>query len=131
MDKRKPDTTDESGSTGRRTGVGAATSSGDTGQDHYGQTGYGQGGYDKGPEGEPPADYHSSDDGLKELLMERLHEDPDIDDSDVTVIVQGGVITLEGTVDNPRTRSTIENVADQIGIRSVQNNLRVLEPGGA
>lgn len=129
MEQRKPDTTDDSGSTGRRAGVGDAGKSKDSGQDHYGQTGYGQGGYDKGAEGDPSTDYQRSDDGLKEMLMERLQEDPDIDDSDVTIIVQGGVITLEGTVDSPRTRSTIESVADQLGIRSVQNNLRVQEPG--
>jgi len=77
------------------------------------------------PDGDPSTDYQRSDDGLKEMLMERLHEDPEIDDSDVTVIVQGGVITLEGTVDSPRTSRTIENVAEQLGIRAVQNNLRV------
>lgn len=123
MEKQKPDTTDDSGSAGRRAVTGEAARPADTGQDHYGQTGYGQGGYGQGNEGEP--DYLRSDDGLKERLLERLHEDPDIDESGVTVIVQGGVITLEGTVDSSRTRSTIENVAEQLGTLAVRNNLRV------
>jgi hypothetical protein len=41
------------------------------------------------------------------------------------VNVQGGKITLEGTVDSRRTKNAIEDVAEQIGAQDVQNNLRV------
>ena len=59
------------------------------------------------------------------MLCERLHDDPEIDASEVTVNVQGGKITLEGTVDSRRTKNAIEDVAEQIGSQDVQNNLRV------
>jgi osmotically-inducible protein OsmY len=123
MAKQIPDTADDSGSAGRRAVTGEAARPADTGQDHYGQTGYGQGGYGQGTDGEP--DYLRSDDGLKEMLLERLREDPDIDERDVTVIVQGGTITLEGSVDSARTRAAIENIAGQLGIQAVRNELRV------
>ena len=128
MAKQKPGTTEDSGSAGRQAGFGDAESPADTGQGHYGQTGYGEGGYGKGPDADPSDDYQHSDDGLKEMLLERLHEDPAIDESHITVIVQGGVITLEGTVDSPHSRSAVENVAEQLGIRAVHNNLRVEKP---
>jgi osmotically-inducible protein OsmY len=123
MAKQIPDTADDSGSAGRRAVTGEAARPADTGQDHYGQTGYGQGGYGQGTDGEP--DYLRSDDGLKEMLLERLREDPDIDERDVTVIVQGGAITLEGSVDSARTRTAIENIAEQLGTQAVRNELRV------
>jgi len=59
------------------------------------------------------------------MLCERLHDDPEIDASEVTINVQGGKITLEGTVDSRRTKNAIEDVAEQIGAQEVQNNLRV------
>ena len=62
------------------------------------------------------------------MLCERLHDDPEIDASEVTVSVQGGTITLEGTVDSRRTNA-IEDVAEQIGSQDVQNNLRVQKAG--
>jgi hypothetical protein len=66
---------------------------------------------------------------VKELLCERLHDDPEIDASEVTVNVQGGKITLEGTVDSRRTKNAIEDVAEQFGSQDVQNNLRVQKAG--
>jgi osmotically-inducible protein OsmY len=86
-----------------------AGESGDRGQ-HYG----------KGPKG-----YQRSDDRLKELICERLHDDPQIDPSEVTINVQGGKVTLEGTVDSRQTKNAIEDVAEQFGVQDVQNNLRV------
>ena len=67
--------------------------------------------------GKGPKGYQRSDDRLKEMLCERLHEDPDIDASDVSVDVQGGRVVFEGTVDSRRTKNLIEDV---------QNNLRVI-----
>ncbi len=75
--------------------------------------------------GKGPKNYQRSDERLKEMLCERLHDDPEIDASEVTVSVQGGKITLEGTVDSRRTKNAIEDVAEQLGSQDVQNNLRV------
>ena len=79
--------------------------------------------------GKGPKNYQRSDERVKEMLCERLHDDPEIDASEVTVNVQGGKITLEGTVDSRRTKNAIEDVAEQIGSQDVQNNLRVQKAG--
>jgi osmotically-inducible protein OsmY len=89
----------------------------------YAGQGYGQGMGEhrgKGPKG-----YQRSDERTKELLCERLREDPHIDPSEVTITVQGGKITLEGTVDSRQTKNAIEEVAEQFGTQDVQNNLRI------
>ena len=86
---------------------------------------YGEGQHrGKGPKG-----YQRSDERIKEMLCERLSEDPDIDPSDVTITVAGGMITLEGTVDSRQTKNAIEDIADQFGMQDVQNNLRVQRQG--
>jgi osmotically-inducible protein OsmY len=91
------------------------------------------GGYSQGPKGQHrgkgPKNYQRSDERVKEMLCERLHDDPDIDASEVTVSVQGGKIMLEGTVDSRRTKNAIEDVAEQFGSLEVQNNLRVQKAG--
>jgi osmotically-inducible protein OsmY len=93
----------------------------------YGSSGAGQGMH----RGKGPKNYQRSDERLKEMLCERLHEDPDIDPSEVTVNVQGGRITLDGTVDSRQAKHAIEEIADQLGIQDVQNNLRVSRMGAA
>ncbi len=93
---------------------------------------YGSGGGGQGMHrGKGPKNYLRSDERLKEMLCERLHDDPDIDASEVTVNVQSGRITLEGTVDSRQAKHAIEEVADQLGIQDVQNNLRVAKQGAA
>jgi hypothetical protein len=88
------------------------------------------GGFSQGQHrGKGPKNYQRSDERVKEMLCERLHDDPDIDASEVTINVQGGKITLEGTVDSRRTKNAIEDVAEQIGSQDVQNNLRVQKQG--
>jgi len=95
------------------------------GQQYGSSSGYSQGQH----RGKGPKNYQRSDERVKEMLCERLHDDPEIDASEVTVSVQGGKITLEGTVDSRRTKNAIEDVAEQIGSQDVQNNLRVQKAG--
>jgi hypothetical protein len=101
------------------------------GQQYGGGREYGtQGGQGPGlHRGKGPKNYQRSDERIKELLCERLHEDPNIDASEVTVNVQGGRITLEGTVEDRRTKNAIEDVAEQCGTQEVHNNLRVQRTG--
>src|SRR3954464_5160653 len=75
--------------------------------------------------GKGPKGYHRSDQRIKELLSERLRDDPHIDPSEVSITVQGGKITLEGTVDSRQAKNAIEDIADQFGTQEVQNNLKV------
>ena len=56
-------------------------------------------------------------------------EAPEIDPSEVSITVQGGKITLEGTVDSRQTKNAIEEAAEQFGVSDVQNNLRVQRGG--
>jgi osmotically-inducible protein OsmY len=75
--------------------------------------------------GKGPKGYQRSDERLKEMLCERLRDDPEIDPSEVTISVAAGRVTLEGTVDSRQTKNRIEDVAEQFGVQEVQNNLRV------
>lgn len=79
--------------------------------------------------GKGPKGYQRSDERLRELLCERLREDPNIDATDVSVNVESGRVMFEGTVDSRHTKNLIEDVADQFGVEDVQNNLRVVRPG--
>ncbi len=95
-----------------------------------GQYGGSRYGFGEGPHrGKGPKGYQRSDEWIKEMICERLREDPEIDASDVTVTVQGGRVTLEGTVDHRGTKNAIEDVAEQLGVSDVQNNLRVQRAG--
>ncbi len=93
-------------------------SSSSAGQYGYGSRGQGQ------HRGKGPKGYQRSDDRLKEIICERLADDPDIDASEISVSVSGGRVTLEGSVDSRRTKNLAEDVAEQFGIE-VHNNLRV------
>lgn len=72
-----------------------------------------------------PLNDQQIDERMRDILWERLRYDPAIDADDVTVSVESGRITLEGTVQSPRTRTDIEDVAEEIGVLDLQNNLRL------
>jgi osmotically-inducible protein OsmY len=112
-----------SGRADRDASQGWREPSGEGQQYDYGGTGLG------GHRGKGPKNYQRSDERIREMLSERLHDDPNIDASEVTVTVQGGRITLEGTVDSRQTKNAIEDVAEQLGTQDVQNNLRVQKAG--
>jgi osmotically-inducible protein OsmY len=102
---------------GGQSGGSQSNQSGQWGQDANRGMGQHRG---KGPKG-----YQRSDDRIKELICERLRDDPEIDPSEVTITVQGGKVTLEGTVDSRQAKNSIEDIAEQFGVQEVQNNLRV------
>lgn len=73
-----------------------------------------------------PKNYQRSDERLRELISDRLIEDPHIDSSEVSVEVKDGEVTLTGTVDDRRTKYQIEELVEQIhGVRDVDNRVRV------
>lgn len=74
--------------------------------------------------GKGPRSYQRSDERLREMICERLSEDPDIDASDITVNVKDGRVALDGTVDSRQSKNLAEDVAEQFA-GDVQNNLRV------
>ena len=96
-------------------------------QGSWGQSG-GSGQWGQGSglhRGKGPKGYQRTDERIKELICERLRDDPEIDPSEVSISVQGGKVTLEGTVDSRQAKNSIEDIAEQFGVQEVQNNLRV------
>lgn len=81
-----------------------------------------------GAQGRPSSDSTGdalSDDRLRELIRERLTEDPDLHAADVTLEVQDGRVTLTGSVDSQRTRDVVEQCVENCGARAVDNRLSV------
>jgi hypothetical protein len=116
--------------------AGSGQSSGYAGPG-YGYGGYGdtgrpsQGGssrFGQGPglhRGKGPKGYQRSDERLKEIISERLRDDPHVDASEITVNVSSGKVTLEGTVDSREAKNAAEDIVEHCGCEDVQNNLRV------
>jgi osmotically-inducible protein OsmY len=75
--------------------------------------------------GRGPKGYSRSDERLKEIICERLTDDPRIDASDVTVEVQQGVVKLTGAVPERRTKYQIEDLIERCGAQDVDNQLRI------
>jgi osmotically-inducible protein OsmY len=79
----------------------------------------------KGPQG-----YSRSDQRIEDDVNDRLSDDPMVDATNIRVSVSGGEITLEGEVDSRQAKRQAEDCVDRIsGVKHVQNNLRVRQPG--
>ncbi len=77
--------------------------------------------YGKGPQG-----FTWSDERIKELVSEALHDDEHVDATEITVEVKSGEVTLSGTVDDRRTKRMAEDCALRVsGVKDVQNQIRV------
>ena len=80
--------------------------------------------------GRGPKGYVRSDERILENVNERLEEHGDLDASDISVAVSAGEVTLEGTVDDRKSKRLAEDLVHAVsGVRDVQNRLRV-EPRG-
>ncbi|WP_437941681.1 BON domain-containing protein [Sorangium sp. So ce341] len=79
----------------------------------------------RGPRaGRGPKGYTRSDERIREDLCERIVE-AGLDASDVEVTVEGGEVTLAGTVRSRQDKHCIEDLADDVrGIRGVESRLR-------
>ena len=66
-----------------------------------------------------------SDDRLRELIRERLTEDPALDAADVMLDVKDGRVTLTGSVNSERMRDVVEQCVENCGARAVLNRLDV------
>jgi hypothetical protein len=97
---------------------------------------YGSFGYGSSP-GHPSAyvpdeGVESADERLRELICERLTEDPEIDPSGITVEVQQGCVRLAGSVPSRHVRHIVEECAENCGARRVTTELVVAgEPSSA
>jgi len=85
-----------------------------------------QGSESQSHRGRGPQGYQRSDDRLKEIVCERLTDDPGIDASNVTVEVTGQIVKLTGTVDDRSTKYEIEELVERLGgVKDIDNQLRV------
>jgi osmotically-inducible protein OsmY len=79
--------------------------------------------------GRGPKGYRRSDERLKEIICERLTEDPFIDASDVSVDVSNGEVTVQGAVQVRAQKHAIEDlIADVSGVTEIHNRIRIASP---
>lgn len=81
---------------------------------------------DAAPPRRGPKGYRRSDERIREDVCENLIREHRVDVSEVTVEVQDGTVTLEGSVPERRMRYMIEDIAaDCRGVNDVDNRVRV------
>ncbi|HYD25113.1 MAG TPA: BON domain-containing protein [Croceibacterium sp.] len=80
--------------------------------------------------GRGPANYSRSDERILEDACDALTEDWGVDARNIQVSVVNAELTLDGTVPSRDQKRRAEDcVEDLSGVKNVQNNLRVQEPG--
>ena len=81
----------------------------------------------RGPHaGRGPRNYRRSDESIRDEICESLTAHADIDATDIEVTVEGGEVTLAGSVDDRDARWLAEELAEEVsGVRTVHNELRV------
>ncbi|HEX6623024.1 MAG TPA: BON domain-containing protein, partial [Pyrinomonadaceae bacterium] len=76
--------------------------------------------------GRGPKGYRRSDARIGEDINDRLSDQDYLDASEVVVVVNGGEVTLDGTVETRYDKRLAEDIAESVyGVTHVQNNLRV------
>lgn len=98
---------------------------GATGRYQPGWTGVGGDVHGEDNRGKGPKGYTRSDDRIREDVCETLTADRDVDATDIEVKVDGGEVTLVGTVRSKHEKRCAEDCAEAVsGVLHVQNNLR-------
>jgi hypothetical protein len=81
---------------------------------------------DDGYAGARPASDHRSEESLREEIFEQLIHHPDVHPADIDVQVEGGEVTLQGTVEDRNMRWLVEDLVESVsGVSLVHNRLRV------
>jgi osmotically-inducible protein OsmY len=76
----------------------------------------------RGPRGD-----RRPDESIRDGICVGLTDHPDIDATDIEVTVEGGEVTLRGTVDDRDAKWLAEEIAEEVsGVRAVFNELRVV-----
>jgi len=87
---------------------------------------YGPGSASGAYAGRGPRGYTRGDERIREDVCDRLTDDPRIDASDIDVRVQGGEVTLNGSVRTREEKRFTEDLIERIsGVRDVNNHLKV------
>ena len=80
--------------------------------------------------GRGPKGYQRSDERIREEISDRLMADDDLDASNIEVLVDGGEVTLTGTVEDRQAKRLAELIAESaMGVQDVMNNTRVASAG--
>lgn len=104
-----------------RSDFGRSPSSGGYGSGSSYEPGRGMGYSGRGPKG-----YQRSDSRINEDVCDRLCDAPDIDASNIEIVVNQGEVTLNGSVDDRDAKRRAEDLVENVsGVREVRNNLRV------
>lgn len=81
--------------------------------------------------GRGPKGYERSDERLREIICERLTDDPRIDATDVHIEVKDKVVKLTGTVSDRRSKYEIEDIVEHCGsVKDIDNQVRVRTGAG-
>jgi len=76
--------------------------------------------------GRPPRGYKRSDELIRDEICKRLALTPEIDATDVEVIVKDGEVALRGTVDDRFEKRLAEDITETtFGVRDVLNEIRI------
>lgn len=71
-----------------------------------------------------PDGYRRKDESIREDVCETLLWNPEVDASEIEVIVQEGLVSLKGFVDSRHAKRTAERIIDHIpGILDIHNQL--------
>ena len=73
-----------------------------------------------------PKGYERTDERLREIICERLTDEPSVDASEVSLEVKDKVVKLSGFVSDRRTKYEIEDLVERVGgIKDIDNQVRV------
>lgn len=112
-------------SSGMNQGQGYGMGRGQSAEMPQGYQGTGQPGL-QSHRGKGPKGYQRSDDRIREEVNDALEDEHGVDASDIEVQVQGGEVTLTGTVrDRQQKRWAEETVEHLRGVRDIHNQIRV------
>ena len=79
--------------------------------------------------GRGPKGYTRTDDRIREDVCERLSWNDEVDATDISVRVEDGEVTLEGSVETRHMKRLAEDLAEEVfGVRDVHNTVRVKKP---
>jgi len=83
----------------------------------------------RGYAGRGPKGYVRTDERIREDVCDRLSSSDEVDATDISVRVENGEVTLEGSVETRHMKRLAEDIAEDVsGVSDVHNTIRVQKP---